>query len=173
MGGTTISTSSFSPPGFFSPIRTTICRWWEEAWPPAQGCLQDAEGAQAYLGVNATGFPNLAFLLGPNSGLGHSSLVRMMESQVVYLLRVAQTYRIRQKQTAANRWMSGETYNRATTPSCNADWPEQPGPRVARARFSIAVGTIPTIYPGLSSHYRKAMAKFNPGDYEIVRSNRA
>ncbi len=41
--------------------------------------IWDAHGAQAYRGVNATGFPNFAFLLGPNSGLGHSSLVRVMD----------------------------------------------------------------------------------------------
>src|SRR5690606_25900113 len=30
------------------------------------------DGIEAYLGVTTTGFPNLFFLLGPNTGLGHN-----------------------------------------------------------------------------------------------------
>lgn len=37
--------------------------------------------------MHVSAFPNLALLLGPNSGLGHSSLVRIMESQMLYLLQ--------------------------------------------------------------------------------------
>ncbi len=44
-------------------------------------------GALAYLGVNVPGFPNL-FLLGsgPHTGLGHNSIVYMIEAQIEYLL---------------------------------------------------------------------------------------
>ena len=42
--------------------------------------------AKSYLGTVTAGFPNLFFLLGPNTGLGHSSVVYMMESQLEYVL---------------------------------------------------------------------------------------
>jgi hypothetical protein len=39
----------------------------------------------AYKGTAVANFPNLFFLVGPNTGLGHSSMVFMIESQVSYL----------------------------------------------------------------------------------------
>ncbi|MBV1850297.1 flavin-containing monooxygenase [Catellatospora tritici] len=40
----------------------------------------------AYRGATVTGFPNLFLLLGPNTGLGHNSVVFMIEAQLDYLL---------------------------------------------------------------------------------------
>jgi cation diffusion facilitator CzcD-associated flavoprotein CzcO len=37
---------------------------------------------QAYLGTTVAGFPNLFLLLGPNTGLGHTSVIMMAESQI-------------------------------------------------------------------------------------------
>jgi len=45
-----------------------------------------ADGMQAYRGSTVHGFPNLFFIIGPNTGLGHSSMVFMIESQVSYIL---------------------------------------------------------------------------------------
>jgi hypothetical protein len=44
-------------------------------------------GAEAYLGTSVTGFPNFFFIVGPNSGLGHSSMVFMIESQVEHIMQ--------------------------------------------------------------------------------------
>ncbi|MEP6952462.1 MAG: NAD(P)/FAD-dependent oxidoreductase, partial [Solirubrobacteraceae bacterium] len=41
---------------------------------------------QAYLGTTVAGFPNLFFLVGPNTGLGHNSMVFMIEAQITYVL---------------------------------------------------------------------------------------
>jgi len=41
----------------------------------------------AHLGMTVSGFPNLFLLLGPNSGLGHNSVVVMIEAQVRYVVR--------------------------------------------------------------------------------------
>jgi cation diffusion facilitator CzcD-associated flavoprotein CzcO len=46
----------------------------------------EREGMSAYKGTTTHGFPNLFFLVGPNTGLGHSSMVFMIESQVTYVL---------------------------------------------------------------------------------------
>lgn len=50
-----------------------------EAWSP---------GVAAHRTVAAPGFPNFFLLLGPNSGLGHNSVVLMIEAQVNYLIQL-------------------------------------------------------------------------------------
>ena len=45
----------------------------------------DEQGQQAYKGAAVAGFPNLLFVVGPNCGLGHSSMVYMIESHLNYL----------------------------------------------------------------------------------------
>ncbi len=44
-------------------------------------------GPRAFLGTAVPGFPNLFLLLGPNTGLGHGSMVYMIEAQVEHVLR--------------------------------------------------------------------------------------
>ena len=45
------------------------------------------QGAQAYLGITVPGFPNFFMLYGPNTNLGHNSIVYMLESQVAHIMR--------------------------------------------------------------------------------------
>jgi cation diffusion facilitator CzcD-associated flavoprotein CzcO len=44
------------------------------------------ERMSAFLGVTVSGFPNFFILLGPNTGLGHNSVVLMIEAQVRYVV---------------------------------------------------------------------------------------
>ena len=46
-----------------------------------------AEGIQTHLGITVAGYPNLFFLLGPNTALGHNSVVFMIESQIRYVAK--------------------------------------------------------------------------------------
>jgi cation diffusion facilitator CzcD-associated flavoprotein CzcO len=50
-----------------------------------------AQGPECYLGMSVHGFPNLFLLLGPNSGLGHNSMIFMIEAQTRYLLEALRT----------------------------------------------------------------------------------
>lgn len=52
--------------------------------------LTDAwkDGAESYYGINTKHFPNLFQLLGPNTVLGHNSVIFMIESQVNYILQL-------------------------------------------------------------------------------------
>ena len=50
-----------------------------------------AHGPEALLGTTVAGFPNLFMMIGPNTGLGHSSMVYMIESQTRYLLDALRT----------------------------------------------------------------------------------
>src|SRR5262249_12382931 len=43
------------------------------------------EGVAGHRGITAVGMPNLFLLLGPNTGLGHNSVVFMIESQIRYV----------------------------------------------------------------------------------------
>jgi cation diffusion facilitator CzcD-associated flavoprotein CzcO len=46
---------------------------------------------QAYLGTTVAGFPNMFMLTGPNTGLGHNSIVYVLESQFNYVLSALRT----------------------------------------------------------------------------------
>jgi cation diffusion facilitator CzcD-associated flavoprotein CzcO len=52
-------------------------------------------GLSAYLGVTVSGFPNFFMLLGPNTGLGHNSVVLMIEAQVRYVINCLKLMRKR------------------------------------------------------------------------------
>ena len=45
-----------------------------------------ADGMSAYRGTTVAGFPNLFLLIGPNTGLGHNSMIYIIESQLNYLM---------------------------------------------------------------------------------------
>ena len=51
--------------------------------------LADAwrDGAEAYLGTVVSGFPNFFVLYGPNTNLGHNSIIFMIECQVDWIMR--------------------------------------------------------------------------------------
>ena len=57
--------------------------------------LNDAWRAEvrSYLGINVSGFPNLFLLMGPNTGLGHNSMIFMIEAQVRYAVRAIRAMR--------------------------------------------------------------------------------
>jgi len=119
-------------------------------------------GAQAYLGTTLSGYPNMALLLGPNTGLGHNSILHMIESQMNYIIQYIQYierlegngyidlktevqdgYNVRiQRQLERTVWASG----------CSS-W------------YMNAKGKNTTLYPGLTVTFRKETRKFNPQDY--------
>jgi len=43
---------------------------------------------KAHLGIAISGFPNMVMLLGPNTGLGHNSVLLMIEAQLGYLRKL-------------------------------------------------------------------------------------
>jgi cation diffusion facilitator CzcD-associated flavoprotein CzcO len=62
------------------PDGTTL----EQAW---------AGGPQAHLGMTVAGMPNLFLLYGPNTNLGHNSIIFMLECQFAYVLRCLEELR--------------------------------------------------------------------------------
>jgi cation diffusion facilitator CzcD-associated flavoprotein CzcO len=89
---------------------------------PVAGLLRGREGRtladvwdgspRAYKGAAVAGFPNLFFLVGPNTGLGHSSIVFMIESQIAYVADALRTMRRRGALTVEVREEAQASYNR-------------------------------------------------------------
>jgi cation diffusion facilitator CzcD-associated flavoprotein CzcO len=75
---TLILGTGFAASGFLAPmeIRGRGSRELSAVW---------RGGAEAYLGITVSGFPNLFMLYGPNTNLGHNSIVYMLESQFRYV----------------------------------------------------------------------------------------
>ena len=70
-----------------------------------------SRGMQAYKGTTVAGFPNLFFVAGPNSGLGHTSMVFIIESHVAYLVDALRTMRSFGLATVDVRPESQEAFN--------------------------------------------------------------
>jgi cation diffusion facilitator CzcD-associated flavoprotein CzcO len=51
------------------------------------------DGASAYLGTVVPGFPNFFVLYGPNTNLGHNSIIVMIEAQVGWIVQAVQALR--------------------------------------------------------------------------------
>lgn len=70
--------TGFKATDFLAPMKVTGLDGLDlnEAWK---------DGAEAYKGMSVSGFPNLFILYGPNTNLGHSSIVFMLESQIRYV----------------------------------------------------------------------------------------
>lgn len=71
--------TGFAGTGFLAPIKITGLNGQDlhQIW---------SGGAEAYLGMTVRGFPNLFMLYGPNTNLGHNSIVYMIESQIRYVM---------------------------------------------------------------------------------------
>jgi cation diffusion facilitator CzcD-associated flavoprotein CzcO len=119
------------------------------------------KGAASYLGLSAAGFPNLFTLSGPNTALGHNSIIYMLESQFTYILDALTALRERdaaalevkpeavaafcdevQKKLEGTVWSSG----------C-ASW------------YMDANGRNTTIWPDFTFNYRKRTRKLDQGAY--------
>ncbi|MGE1154822.1 hypothetical protein [Pseudomonas kitaguniensis] len=73
-----------------------FCTGFEAALPPYAELVRGSDkrslaqhwstGMEAYASTTVHGFPNLFILNGPNTGLGHNSIVYIIESQIQYVL---------------------------------------------------------------------------------------
>ncbi|MFT4635204.1 MAG: cation diffusion facilitator CzcD-associated flavoprotein CzcO [Arenicella sp.] len=78
-----------------------------------QRSIRDAwsNGAQAYLGVSTNGFPNLHLLYGPNTNLGHTSIIIMLEAQADFVIQAMCHLDQVSKQTCEVKNEVEQTYN--------------------------------------------------------------
>lgn len=122
------------------------------------------DGPRAYLGTAIAGFPNLFLLIGPNTGVGHTSMVYMIESQIAYVLDCLRRMRRDGLQAVEVRAESQRAYNdelqqrmRGTvwTSGC-ASW------------YLDAHGRNATLWPGFTFEFRHRTRRFDVGQYETT-----
>nr|WP_090281563.1 NAD(P)/FAD-dependent oxidoreductase [Mycolicibacterium komanii]CRL78131.1 monooxygenase [Mycolicibacterium komanii] len=89
--------------------------------PPVAHLLTGADGAtlaehwagspRAHLGITVPGFPNLFLMYGPNTNLGHSSIVYMLESQAAYITDALRVMRAEKFASVDVRPHAEQAYN--------------------------------------------------------------
>ena len=122
------------------------------------------DGIEAYLGMTVSGFPNMAILLGPNSGLGHSSAVHVMESQLGYVLQYLAAL-----DKAENAFLDVEPEVQRVY---NIDIQQRLKRTVwnsgCKSWYLNRMGKNVTLYPGLTATYRRVTARFNARDFQSI-----
>jgi len=117
---------------------------------------------RAHLGTTVAGFPNLFLLRGPNTGLGHNSILPMIEAQIEHVLgalrfmeatgaaaveprTAAQEQFVRQ----VDRWSQGTVW---TEGGCDSWYLDESG------RNAV-------LWPRSVGAFRRRVAEFDPADY--------
>ncbi|HYR06749.1 MAG TPA: NAD(P)/FAD-dependent oxidoreductase [Longimicrobium sp.] len=125
-----------------------------------------AGSPRAHVGTTIAGFPNLFMLMGPNTGLGHTSVVYMIEAQIEHLLGALdhmRTHRIAAMEpraeaqeafvAALDRRMTGTVW---TSGGC-------------RSWYLDATGRNSTLWPDFTWRFRRRVARFEPAEYAMER----
>ncbi|OZM73893.1 4-hydroxyacetophenone monooxygenase [Amycolatopsis antarctica] len=123
------------------------------------------EGMQTHLGITVNGFPNLFFLLGPNTGLGHNSVVFMIESQIRY---VAEAIRLVEESKARAIDVRSDTqaqFNTGIQQKLDKGIWTQGG---CTSWYLDAKGINRTVWPGFTWRYWMRTRKLRSADFELV-----
>ena len=127
----------------------------DEAW---------SDGMEAYLGTSVAGFPNLFTLVGPNVGLGHNSMVFMIESQVAYVLDALRQLRKRgaraldvlpQVQRSFNDEIRAKTKKTVWMSGC-------------RSWYLDKNGRNTSLWPGFTFDFRRRTRRIEPSRYRWI-----
>jgi cation diffusion facilitator CzcD-associated flavoprotein CzcO len=120
-------------------------------------------GAEAYLGTTVAGFPNFFMVVGPNTGLGHSSMVFMIESQVAYVVDALKSMRAHRVAAIDVRPDVQRRFNDGLQKRlAHAIWSE--GGCVSWY-LDPKTGKNTTLWPGFTWQFRRATAHFRLADY--------
>jgi cyclohexanone monooxygenase len=125
------------------------------------------DGMAAYKGTTIHGFPNLFQIVGPNTGLGHSSMVFIIESQIAYVL------------DALARMKSDGLASVQPTAEAQRRWNTSLQRRLSRTVWNTggcsswyldAHGRNTTLWPGTTFTFRAKLARFDTDAYVITRT---
>ncbi|MCH8180898.1 MAG: NAD(P)/FAD-dependent oxidoreductase [Proteobacteria bacterium] len=120
-------------------------------------------GAQAWLGMAVSGFPNLFMLYGPNTNLGHNSIVYMLESQIEHVARCMRGLQQRgqasmevppQTESAFNARLQALMRRTVWSAGCTS-W------------YQTADGRNPVNWPGFTISYRWLTRRAGLKDYVL------
>ncbi|HWF33275.1 MAG TPA: NAD(P)/FAD-dependent oxidoreductase [Solirubrobacteraceae bacterium] len=144
--------------------------------PPFAELIHDADGRsltqawagspQAYLGAAVHGFPNMFMLVGPNTGLGHNSIVFMIESQLHYLMAGLRYMEQRGLEVIEVREHVQQRYDEEIQRKLQGTVWESGG---CASWYRNEHGKNTTIWPGSTWPFRRRLRTFDPGDYVLRR----
>jgi cation diffusion facilitator CzcD-associated flavoprotein CzcO len=124
-------------------------------------------GMASYKGTTTAGFPNLFQIVGANTGLGHSSMVFIIESQIAYIVSALQ-------QMEAGRIATVEP-----KPAVQAAWNDDLHRRMARTVWSTGGcaswyldehGRNTTLWPRTTFSFRAQLRRFDLDQYVTTKS---
>jgi cation diffusion facilitator CzcD-associated flavoprotein CzcO len=121
-----------------------------------------SKGARAYLGVTVAGFPNFFMLYGPNTNLGHNSILVMIEAQVNYILDALRKMQARGLHRIDVKRAVLEDYNRHLQQDLARSVWATPG----ASWYKLADGTITNNWPHSTIRYRRLLRTANLEDYD-------
>jgi cation diffusion facilitator CzcD-associated flavoprotein CzcO len=121
--------------------------------------------AEAYLGTTVPGFPNFFTIVGPNTGLGHNSIIVMIEAQVRHVMACLAAMRERGAVLIEPRVDATRRYNdelqrrlaRTVWASGCASWYQDPA------------GRNTTLWPGLTAEFAARTWRCDPRAYRMLR----
>jgi cation diffusion facilitator CzcD-associated flavoprotein CzcO len=117
---------------------------------------------KAHLGTTVAGFPNLFILLGPNTGLGHSSVLLMMEAQVEHVLGALALLRARgaaaiEPRAEAQEAFVEEMERRLARTVWNSGG--------CRSWYLDRTGRNSSLWPGGTWSFRRRVARIDASEY--------
>ena len=150
-----IYATGFKSTDFLAPMRITGRggRDLREEW---------ARGARAYLGVTVTGFPNFFMLYGPNTNLGHNSILVMIEAQVGYILDALAQMKARGVRRIDVKRDVLEAYNR----TLQQDLARSVWAATGASWYKLADGTITNNWPHSTIRYQRLLRRVRLEDYD-------
>jgi cation diffusion facilitator CzcD-associated flavoprotein CzcO len=129
--------------------------------------LTDAwrDGSEAFLGTTVAGFPNLFLLVGPNTGLSHSSMVYMIESQVGYVLDCLRLLDRNGARVLDTRPERQAEYNAELREQLATGVWQRGG---CRSWYLDEHGVNRTLWPDFTFRFRRRTRQADPADHEIL-----
>ena len=129
------------------------------------GAIWLRDGPQAYLGVSIANFPNFFMIVGPNTLLGHNSLLYMIESQVQYIADCLRVLRERNARTMNLRPDVQRDFNaRLQREMQHSVWVSG-----CHSWYQTKSGKVTALWPGFTFSFRKRTRRVRPDDYRFAR----
>ncbi len=124
-------------------------------------------GAEAYLGTSVAGFPNMFLVVGPNTGLGHSSMILMIEAQVKLIMESLKAMKLSKAKFIDVKKSAQQEYNREIQEKLSGTVWQTGG---CASWYQTKSGKNVTLWPGFTFSFMKRTEKFEPEKYEMVPS---
>ena len=121
-----------------------------------------SRGAQAYKSISVSGYPNLFFTFGPNSGPGHNSALVYMESQIDYAVKAIQTILKKNLKMLDVKAEVQAQYNQSIQKRlAKTNWNSG-----CKSWYLTEDGFNATMYPGFATQYAQQMNALTLADYQ-------